>query len=318
MNNNVLKVIAGILAIGAVIVAAIGVRLSGRPAAAPTAPAVVEQRQPVLVATRAVSAGQVLKPSDVEVQHMLVEVAPAGALQLPQQAVGLVSAQAIAKGAPILMGLVAPDSLAALLRQGERAIAVQVDEIVGVGGFVRPGDHVDVLQFVSANRETTDTTFAQIVVSNARILTFGDASQIDAAMSISSSNMPSSTSTSATDVTQEALKETGVKATSQAREHRQNLRSAVLALREADASRLMLAANTGQLRLALRPKADTTIEAGSPAEELAPRMGTRMADVAPIKAKTKTSSADATEPIIIQEGSKERRLTRNNDAPLQP
>jgi pilus assembly protein CpaB len=306
MNNNVLKVIAGVLALGAVIVAVIGLRLSGKPEPAPAAPAVVEQRQAVLVAARAVTVGQVLSAADLEVQQLPIAAVPAGALQQPQQAIGQVSAQAIAKGAPILMSLVAPDSLAALLRPGERAVAVQVDEVVGVGGFARPGDHVDVLQFTGANRETGDTTFSQVVVHNARILTFGEASQIDSS---------SHTATPANDATQDALKESGAQAAVQARERRLNLRSAVLALREADATRLMLAANTGQLRLALRPKSEQAHDSSSGDNEVTSRLSTRLADLSPVKPQPKASANPATEPVIIQEGSKERRLARNEPAP---
>ena len=306
MNNNVLKVIAGVLALGAVIVAFIGVRLSGKPEPVAAAPVVVEQRQPVLVAARAVAVGQVLSAPDLEVQQLPTASAPAGALQQPQQAIGQVSAQAIAKGAPILMSLVAPDSLAALLRPGERAVAVQVDEVVGVGGFARPGDHVDVLQFTGANRETGDTTFSQVVVHNARILTFGEASQIDT---------PAAAPTPAADATQDALKESGAQAAVQARERRLNLRSAVLALREVDATRLMLAANTGQLRLSLRPKGDPDAGMTAGAADAAARLSTRLADLSPVKPQPKASAAPAAEPVIIQEGSKERRLARNEPAP---
>lgn len=305
MNNNVLKVIAGVLALGAVIVAIIGLRLSGKPETAPAAPTVVEQRQDVLVAARAVALGQVLSTADLEVQQLPVASVPPGALQQPQQAVGQVSAQAIPKGTPVLMSMVAPDSLSALLRPGERAIAVQVDEVVGVGGFARPGDHVDVLQFTGANRETGDTTFSQVVVHNARILTFGEASQMD-----SSSRTPPP----ANDATQDAMKESGAQAAVQARERRLNLRSAVLGVREADATRLMLAANTGQLRLALRPKSEQA-DVSSEDNTTASRLSTRLADLSPAKPQPKASANPTTEPVIIQEGSKERRLARNEPAP---
>lgn len=300
MNNNILKVIAGLLALGAVIVAFIGVNLSGKQEPAPPAPAAVTQRQAVLVAARDLPAGRPLTAQDVEVQQMEAASAPAGAMADPQQAIGQVGARALAKGEPILLSLVAPDSLAALLSPGERAVAVQVDEVVGVGGFARPGDHVDVLQFTGANRETGDTTFSQVVVRNARILTFGEATQID-----------TPAKGGATEATREAMQESGAEAAVQARERRLNLRSAVLALREADATRLMLAANTGQLRLALRPKA----EAGDTAQPEGAALSTRLADLSPVKPQPKAANQPGPEPVIIQEGSKERRLARNDNAP---
>lgn len=301
MNNNVLKILAGVLALGAVIVALIGIRLSGEPstpasqaASAPAAPASAH----FVVASRDIRAGHMLEASDLSLET--AASAPQGSLSSTQQALGQISSRDITKGAPVLMDALAPESLSALLQPGERAVAVQVDEVIGVGGFAKPGDFVDVLQFMGATRENQDTSFAQVLVRRARILTFGDATQIDQAPT-----------TAGGQATQEAMRETGAQAAIQARERRQSLRSAVLAVRESDASALMLAANTGVLRLALRPKHEG-IE--SP-DTTSGRLTARVSDLSPVRAKPPTTEGGPA--IIIQEGSKERRLTRN-DAPAQP
>lgn len=301
MNNNVLKVLAGVLALGAVIVALIGIRLSGTPSApaatAASAPAPAASAR-FVVAARDIQAGRMLESADLQLET--AATAPQGSLGSTQQALGQVSSRDITKGAPVLMDALAPESLSALLQPGERAVAVQVDEVIGVGGFAKPGDFVDVLQFMGATRENQDTSFAQVLVRRARILTFGDATQIDQAPTTASGQ-----------ATQEAMRETGAQAALQARERRQSLRSAVLAVRESDASALMLAANTGLLRLALRPKH----EGAEPQDVAATRLTTRVSDLSPVRAKP--AATDVGSPIIIQEGSKERRLTRN-DAPAQP
>ncbi len=301
MNNNVLKILAGVLALGAVVVALIGVRLSGEPAtpstqaaSAPAAPASAQ----FVVAARDIRAGHMLESADVQLET--AASAPQGSLASTQQALGQVSSRDITKGTPVLLDAIAPESLSALLQPGERAVAVQVDEVIGVGGFAKPGDFVDVMQFMGATRENQDTSFAQVLVRRARILTFGDATQIDQA--------PTSTGGQAT---QEAMRETGAQAALQARERRQSLRSAVLAVRENDASALMLAANTGVLRLALRPKHEGV---ESP-DATSGRLTTRVSDLSPVRAKPPVPEGGPA--IIIQEGSKERRLTRN-DAPAQP
>src|SRR3989344_3759999 len=277
MNNNVLKILAGVLALGAVIVALIGIRLSG----APSAPAATAASAPApaasarfVVAARDIQAGRMLESADVQLET--AASAPQGSLGSTQQAIGQVSSRDITKGTPVLLDAIAPESLSALLQPGERAVAVQVDEVIGAGGF------------------------AQVLVRRARILTFGDATQIDQAAP-----------TAQGQATQEAMRETGAQAALQARERRQSLRSAVLAVRESEASALMLAANTGLLRLALRPKH----EGSEPPDLASGRLTTRVSDLSPMRAKP--AATDAGSPIIIQEGSKERRLTRN-DAPAQP
>ncbi len=299
MNNNVLKIIAGVLALGAVIVALIGIRLSGEPAAPAAAPAPAAPASAhFVVAARDIQAGRMLESADIRLET--AASAPIGGLTSTQLALGQVSSRDIAKGSPVLLDALAPESLSALLQPGERAVAVQIDEVVGLGGFAKPGDSVDVLQFMGANRENQDTSFAQVLIRRARILTFGDATQLDQA--------PTSTAGQAT---QETMRETGAQAALQARERRQALRSAVLAVRESDASALMLAANTGALRLALRPKHD----GNETPDATAGRLTTRVGDLSPARAKPPTT--DDGPAIIIQEGSKERRLTRNN-APAQP
>jgi pilus assembly protein CpaB len=303
MNNNVLKIIAGVLAIGAVVVALIGIRLSGEPAspAAPvaSAPAPAASAR-FVVAARDIQAGRMLEAADLQVET--AASAPPGSLASSHLALGQVSSRDITKGSVVLMDALAPESLAALLQPGERAVAVQVDEVIGVGGFAKPGDFVDVLQFMGATRENQDTSFAQVLIRRARILTFGDATQMDQA--------PTSTPEQAT---QDAMRESGAQAALQARERRQSLRSAVLAVRESDAPALMLAGNTGLLRLALRPKH----EGGTAGGTADARLATRVSDLAPVKGKPPVPSSADGPSIIIQEGSKERRLPRN-DAIAQP
>ena len=88
---------------------------------------------------------------------------------------------------PILLAkLSGPDgraTLSNLLSPGMRAVTIRTDEIAGVGGFVTPGDRVDVvltrdagaIQEVSANAEGAagSTITTEIVVENAKVLTVG-------------------------------------------------------------------------------------------------------------------------------------------------
>ena len=74
---------------------------------------------------------------------------PAGALLKPETAIGRGVISDLYQGEPIIESRLAPvgsgGGLAATIRQGMRACAVKVDEVVGVAGFVTPGMRVDVL-----------------------------------------------------------------------------------------------------------------------------------------------------------------------------
>ena len=74
---------------------------------------------------------------------------PKGVLLKPEDVVGRGVVSDLYQGEPILESRLAPKGsgggLAATIRQGMRACAVKVDEVVGVAGFVTPGMRVDVL-----------------------------------------------------------------------------------------------------------------------------------------------------------------------------
>lgn len=74
------------------------------------------------------------------------------AARTPRDVLGLVTLVPLAQGEQILMNklrradaVATNATLAGLTPQGTRAVTIGVDAITGVGGFVRPGDDVDVL-----------------------------------------------------------------------------------------------------------------------------------------------------------------------------
>lgn len=60
-------------------------------------------------------------------------------------------------------------SLSATVKEGMRAVAVRVNDVVGVGGFVLPGDRVDVL-YTRAGRNGDDYSSTDILIQNVRVL----------------------------------------------------------------------------------------------------------------------------------------------------
>jgi pilus assembly protein CpaB len=104
--------------------------------------------------TRVVAAAGDIKLGTVLAASNLTTVdiagsAPKGAILKPEAAIGRGVISDLYQGEPILESRLAPlgsgGGLAATIPDGMRAIAVKVDEVVGVAGFVTPGLHVDVL-----------------------------------------------------------------------------------------------------------------------------------------------------------------------------
>jgi pilus assembly protein CpaB len=313
MNNTALKILAGILLIGSLVVAFIGIRLSSAPPA-PTQTVVVQAppsipTEPIVVAARTLKKGQAITADDVVIKNQAN--APTNAFHATSEITGRVLVEKLDAGTVIMPSMLAADTMASLLNTGERAMAVQVDEVVGIGGYAKPGDRVDVLLYIPANRETNEQSSAQIILQNARLLSLGEINQM------------------ATEAARREADKSGssIGTTSEARERGQQPRSAVLAIPEADSTRLMLAASSGQLRLALRPQivagSDAIVSVSAKASDAAPpgRHALTISDIAPNGRKPSSAnaaSAPAGDGIIIQEGSKERRLVKNDISPQQP
>ncbi|WP_242343576.1 Flp pilus assembly protein CpaB [Anaeromyxobacter terrae] len=91
--------------------------------------------------------------------------------------VGRVVTSAVSKGEPILESrLAAPGTaagLAAILPAGMRAVAVRVDDVVGVAGFLHPGDAVDVIVTMKPSDASTQPPMSKIVLQNVRVLAVG-------------------------------------------------------------------------------------------------------------------------------------------------
>lgn len=74
---------------------------------------------------------------------------PQGAFQDPEAVIGRVAAVTLFPGEVLMEGRVVEhiggSALAAVVAEGKRAITVRVDDVVGVAGFLLPGNRVDVI-----------------------------------------------------------------------------------------------------------------------------------------------------------------------------
>lgn len=111
----------------------------------------------------------------VEERHLkLVELpeglTPDGFFNTAEEVVGKVSTTNISRGeilvAERFRAHTAGSTLAALVNHNMRAVTVRVDDVVGVAGFLLPGNTVDVLSSrkVGQSRATTDTILRNIKV----------------------------------------------------------------------------------------------------------------------------------------------------------
>jgi pilus assembly protein CpaB len=139
----------------------------------------------LVVAATDVQLGSVLRDADLSTADIVGSV-PKGAILKKQDAIGRGVLSAIYQGEPILDGRLAAvgsgGGLAATIKQGMRACAIKVDEVVGVAGFVTPGQRVDVL--ISGNPpgapNTTQGPRVKTLLQNIEVLSAGTDIQKDA------------------------------------------------------------------------------------------------------------------------------------------
>ncbi|MEO6224264.1 MAG: Flp pilus assembly protein CpaB [Sphingomicrobium sp.] len=181
MNVKKLALLIGALVI-AVTTAVMAKNMFAGAGAQQAAAAPVALGPKVLVAKKALPAGTIIDPESFVYQPWpkelmqsayYVEGSPDGD---PKRLLGTVVRYPVTAGQPITRGsLVGPQDrgfLAAALGPGMRAMTVPVNVNSGVGGFVFPGDHVDIVltQNVSGGGDGPPLKVSETIMRNVRVL----------------------------------------------------------------------------------------------------------------------------------------------------
>jgi pilus assembly protein CpaB len=99
-----------------------------------------------------------------------MDVLPSGAFTSFEEVEGQVSTTAIARGEILVSERFAAhergSTLAALIDKNMRAITVRVDDVIGVAGFLLPGNTVDVL----ASRKVDQRAITETILRNIKVL----------------------------------------------------------------------------------------------------------------------------------------------------
>lgn len=236
--SSLSKIIAGVLLVAGLVLAFLAWRLATHSSAPPASPTPVATApapaapapitlHPVVVAKQAIPAG-----TRIDAQNMLTvaqwQAALSNSFNTPDPLEGAVARVDIAAGDPIVPSLLA-QGLAKQLKPGERAVAIAVDEVIGGGNRIAPGDLVDVFFMVEKGQEISGGQ-ARLLQSQLRVLAYGK----------SSVDGPEEKS-----VLQQGPG--------------QPARTAVLAVPVEQINELILASRAGRLQLALRPVGDDAV-----------------------------------------------------------
>jgi len=136
------------------------------------------------IKTEALSVATAELPWGTKLTREMIEVVPFPAGNLPEgyfqdreSLVGRVVLVNLKRNESILESKLAPVSIttggvSAVTNPEKRAMAVKVDEVVGVAGFIKPGDRVDVMVTINPSR-SGESVLAKLVLSNTLVLATG-------------------------------------------------------------------------------------------------------------------------------------------------
>jgi len=186
----------------------------------------------VVVAAMDIPYGTKVEGRHLSVISMPIGTAPKNAFREAQQVEGKVATIDVARGEILLQERFADheggSTLAALVAQNMRAVTVRVDDVVGVAGFLLPGNRVDV---VSARLDqATRIATTRTILTNLKVLAVDQ--------------------TSSTDKNDPVI-----------------VRAVTLEMNQAQSEILMKAKEEGTIQLTLRNPHDSSVAATPPPEE---------------------------------------------------
>lgn len=185
----------------------------------------------VIVLAHDVPKGRLITVDDLAVETM--RLAPPGSFAEREPLLGKRLWRDLSAGTVLNeSSFTAGGPLARMIRESERAVTIQADEVITGGGHLVPGDFVDVLLFLKESDKNSDRTM-QVVVPALRVLSVGD--QLGLTVEGDPVNPPPSDEQDQGDSRRNT-----------------KVRTIVLAIPEALLTRFSLAAQVGTLRLAVR------------------------------------------------------------------
>ncbi|WP_331372340.1 Flp pilus assembly protein CpaB [Sinorhizobium chiapasense] len=139
------------------------------------------QEKTLVVAAKPMRFGDRVRPENLKAIPWPSEQRPEGSFQTIETVVGNDDApryamEAIDPGEPVLASKITGAgeraTLSAALDQGMKAVSIRVNDVLGVAGFVRPSDRVDVLltRVVRNQQNNSEQTYVDVLLQGVKVL----------------------------------------------------------------------------------------------------------------------------------------------------
>ena len=133
--------------------------------------------QPVVIAAQDVPEGMKFERLSLSVVDWPATTVPAGSYSSLDSVVGRVAKIPVFKGEAIVPGRLAPPGtgpgLEVKITPGKRAMAIKINDVVGIAGMIRPDSRVDVLVTLREDDPTAPRQRAKLFMANMRVLSVG-------------------------------------------------------------------------------------------------------------------------------------------------
>ncbi len=131
----------------------------------------------VIEAAQTIPIGGIISAKQVRSRSYPADLAPKNTYSDLQEVIGKVTKETLYEGDVIRTERVTDkgdgSSLASLIGENKRALTIRVNDVVGVAGFLLPGDKVDILNTFKRG----PTTLTEIVLANVKILAIDQTAQ---------------------------------------------------------------------------------------------------------------------------------------------
>ncbi len=130
----------------------------------------------VIVAANDLQIGAELKQEDLRAVPWPSNAVPANAFSKPEDLIGRGLIMPVMTNEPFLPSKLASKEAGAglppVIPEGQRALSVRVNDVVGVAGYVLPGTRVDVVATMNPSQNQTDIT-SKVILTNVQVVAAG-------------------------------------------------------------------------------------------------------------------------------------------------
>ncbi len=135
------------------------------------APVAQANTSPVVVAALEIPFGQKIAPSHLKTVGWPNENLPGGVYKDVAEVEGKIANQRIYAGEPLIQGRIVDQgvgsTLSAIITPKMRAVTVRVDDVIGVAGFLLPGNRVDV---IATREQDNRRAYTETILENLKVL----------------------------------------------------------------------------------------------------------------------------------------------------